>query len=546
MQPESYQDKSKLLKIISKRAELEEGEEAVRKILREAFRSKKISTKELAYLTNLPVPVTAAVRRELENEGLLTRNGGAFLTEKGEKFVKDQLGLIYPQRFICPTCHGRSIQIPDEFTPVLERLRKHLSTRPKPLPWLDQTHGTPETALLRALFMLEKGDVEGRKIIFLGDDDFTSIAVGLLKAAKEIKVVDVDIRLLDAIQLISEKENIQVDCVECDLRKSFPQNLQHKYDVVFTDPPYTIAGLILFISRGIMALQRRKGASIFLAFAHQNPKKMLVIQKALSAMGLAIVEQVPRFNIYEGAEMFANTTSLAYLETTEKTKPLVTGAFSNKLYTGEITQTIRTYRCRCGEQVKVGATETFRTVEKLKTRGCPKCKKTKGFKLIKKQKLKEVLVERLTLRNFKWTDFPAILEFEREIARESFPEAPILDEEYHRQKLEKAVKREPNMLKVALLDNDIVGWLWLRTEKDRNTNEKFGYIKTIIVKPEHRHQGFGRKLMEAAKYYFLSKEIHRIDLIVSATNHDAASFFEEVGFEREHSTMRKRLKNEEK
>jgi predicted methyltransferase/ribosomal protein S18 acetylase RimI-like enzyme len=546
MQPERYQDKSDLLRIISEKAELEEGEEAVRKILREAFRSQKISTKELAYLTNLPVPVTAAVRRELENEGLLARNEGAFLTKKGEKFVKDQLGLIYPHRFICPTCQGRSINVPDEFTPILKKLRKHLSIRPKPLPWLDQTHGTPETALLRALFMLEKGDVEGRKIIFLGDDDFTSIAVGLLKAAKEITVVDVDSRLLDAIRLISEEENIHVDCVECDLRIPFPQNLQHKYDVVFTDPPYTIAGLTLFVSRGIMALQRRKGASVYLAFAHQSPKKMLATQKTLNAMELTLVAQIPRFNIYEGAEMFANTTLLAHLETTEKTKPLVPEAFGSKLYTGEITKTIRTYQCRCGEQAKVGATEAFKTVEELKMRGCPKCGKTKGFKLMKKQKLKEVLAERLTLRNFKLTDFPAILEFEREIARKSFPDAPILDEEYHKQKLEKAMEKEPSRLKVALLDNDIVGWLWLRIEKDRNTNEKFGYIKTIIVKPEHRHQGFGRKLIEAAKHYFLNKGIHRIDLIASGADHDAASFFEEVGFERQHSTMRKKLKNEEK
>jgi len=546
MRQERHQDKSNLLKVISEKAELEESGEAVRKILREVFRNQKISTKELARCTQLPVPVTAAVRRELESEGLLARNRGAFLTKKGEKFVREQLGLVFSQRLICQTCQGRSIQVPNEFAPILEKLRKHLSTRPKPLPWLDQAYGTPETALVRALYMLEKGDVEGRKIIFLGDDDFTSVAVGLLRSAKEITVVDVDPRLLKAIQLISKQENLHITCVECNLRKLFPKNLQYKHDIVFTDPPYTIAGLTLFISRGIIALQRRKGAGIYLAFAHQSPKKMLTMQKTLNAMGLAIVEQIPRFNIYEGAEMFANTTFLARLETTEKTKPLVKEAFDGKLYTGEVTQTVRTYQCRCGEQVDVGVTASVRTIEELKAEGCPKCRKTRGFKLIKKQKLKEALAERFTLRDFKWTDFPSILEFEREIAIKSFPEAPILDEEYHKQKLEKALKEESNNLKVALLGNEIVGWLWLKTEKDRNTMEKFGYIKTIIVKPKHRHQGFGRKLMEAAKRYFLNKGIRRIDLIVSATNYDAALFFEDVGFEREHSTMRKRLKSEEK
>jgi len=155
------------------------------------------------------------------------------------------------------------------------------------------------------------------------------------------------------------------------------------------------------------------------------------------------------------------------------------------------------------------------------------------------------LTERLVLRNFAWADFSAILAFEREIAIKSFPEAPILNEEYHRQKLERTMRTAAGGLKVALLDDEIVGWLWLRTEKDRSTNEKFGYIKTIIVEPEHRHQGFGRMLMKAAEIYFLKKGIQRIDLIVSNNNHSAALFFEEVGFEREHSTMRKKLKNEE-
>jgi ribosomal protein S18 acetylase RimI-like enzyme len=268
---------------------------------------------------------------------------------------------------------------------------------------------------------------------------------------------------------------------------------------------------------------------------------MLGVQRILTTMGLIITERIPRFNTYEGAEMFANTTSLERLETTEKTKPLITEAFEGKMYTGEITKTIRTYQCRCGERASVGETEPFQTIEELKARGCPKCGKKKGFKLTEKQKLKEVLVERLSIRNFRLTDFPTILGFEREIAERSFPEAPILDEDYHRRKLEKAVESGHEGLKVAVLGGEIVGWLWLRVEKDRTTNEKFGYIKSIIVKPDYRYQGLGKKLIGAAGEYFLSRGIRRIDVIASAANYEATLFFEGLGYEREHLTMRKQL-----
>jgi ribosomal protein S18 acetylase RimI-like enzyme len=94
---------------------------------------------------------------------------------------------------------------------------------------------------------------------------------------------------------------------------------------------------------------------------------------------------------------------------------------------------------------------------------------------------------------------------------------------------------------VAVLNDEVVGWLWLRTEKDRNTSEKFGYIKSIFVEPSYRHLGFGTELMRVAERYFLSRGIRRTDLIVSAANYDGELFFEEIAFERQHSTMRKTL-----
>lgn len=541
MRSEKEIDPVDFLRIISERAKLKEGREGVRKIFQEIYRSRKVGTKELAHLTKLPIPVTAAVRRELEKEGMLAREGGAVLTEKGETFAKKQLGLTYTQRQTCSTCQGKGVGITDLFKPMLKELREYLNKRPRAVTWLDQTHGTAETALLRALFMLDRGSVEGRKIVFLGDDDFTSIAVGLLKAAKEITVVDVDPRLIRTIDEISKQENLGINCVEHDLREILPRHLVSRYDIVFTDPPYTTSGLALFVSRGLSALRRRNGASVYLAYAHQPPKEMLKVQKTLNKMGLYIVEHIPSFNRYEGAEMFANTTSIMRLETTEEMRPLITGSFVDKLYTGEINETCRIYRCSCGLQIKVGSAEKIRTVEELKRIGCPKCSKKRGFKLFKKRKLKDRLLQGFRLREFRKDDYASILEFEMEIAVKSFPEAPILSEDYHKQKLERTVMKAPDSLKVAVLNDEVVGWLWLRTERDRSTNERFGYIKSIIVKPQYRHQGLGMRLLEAAEKYFLDLGIDRVDLIVSETNFGAALFFEDAGFQRKHSTMRKRI-----
>jgi len=370
---------------ISRRTRLPEGEEAVRRILREIYRHGRIGTKDLAYATRLPVPVVAAVRRELEKIGLIARRAGAILTSEGEEYVRKILGLSMKGSLVCEVCSGKTIIVKEEFRGILEKMEKYANLRPRPYTWLDQAFCTPETAVLRALFMLEEGDVEGRRIIFLGDDDLTSIATGLLRASRKITVIDIDERLLELINDASRSEGINIECVHHDLREPLPNGLKNSYDVVFTDPPYTIQGLKLFLSRGIEALRKRRCASIYLAFAHKPPKEMLSLQAAINEMGLYIREMIPRFNRYEGAEMFANTTFLAKLETTEVTRPSITGPFDGKIYTGEASPSIRIYRCQCGHTISVGFGEKFRTIEDLKARRCPRCGRKRGFRLIKKQ-----------------------------------------------------------------------------------------------------------------------------------------------------------------
>ena len=376
-----------ILELIVQRTGIPEGEEAIRRILREIYRHGRIGTKDLAYATRLPVPVVAAVRRELEKAGLITRKAGAILTREGEEYVRNILGLSVRESLICPYCSGKTILIEDKYQSILKKLEEYSKLRPHPYTWLDQAFCTPETAVLRALFMLEEGDVEGRRIIFLGDDDLTSVATGLLKVSKEITVIDIDDRILKLIDDISESEGIGIECIHHDLRQPLPDRLKNKYDVVFTDPPYTITGLKLFLSRGIEALRRRKCASIYLAFAHKPPEEMLDLQAAINEMNLLFREIIPRFNRYEGAEMFANTTMLVKIETTEGTHPSIVGPYEEKIYTGEVSPKIRTYKCKCGYTIDVGSGREFQTIEDLKVKGCPRCGRKKGFRIIRKRTL---------------------------------------------------------------------------------------------------------------------------------------------------------------
>jgi predicted methyltransferase len=373
---------------IAARMDLKEGEEAVRRVLREVYRRGKVGTKDLARAVRLPIPVTAAIRRELEKAGIVVRKGGATLSEAGEKYVTEVLGMAKGEDLAGPQGKGWKMPLTREHEAILEKLREYGRLRPAPIPQLDQAHATPETALRRALYMLEEGDLAGRSILFLGDDDLTSVSADLLGVARRLTVVDIDERLLDTIKEISGKEGLGIECVHHDLREPLPEDLVGKFDTFFTDPPYTTAGLRLFLSRGVQSLRRRKTASAYLAFADKPPLEMLDVHRAILGMGLFVEELIPRFNEYEGAEIFANITFLARLKATEEAEPAIRGAFNGEIYTGEVRPTLRFYMCRCGREIEVGAGREYATVEDLKSMGCPGCGRDEGFRLRKKVHLR--------------------------------------------------------------------------------------------------------------------------------------------------------------
>lgn len=374
-----------ILEKVFQKIRMDEGLCTLEKILLEVYLHKGISTKDLARRILLPVPIATAVKKEMIKAGLLVQDRGIWVTSQGKKFVEEVLGFGGLDRDLYNYFMKADYsQLIDELKDEMETLTTIFDGRPQVDVTLDQSKCTTTTSMKRAILCLKQNFLIGRKILCVGDDDLVSIAIGLLLKKlfpskgwgnTHIHVIDLDRRFLKYIDETAQLEGIPVTCCHADLRDPIPSDILNRFDCFFTDPPYTLQGIELFVSRGISALKKQIGLPVFLSFAHKSPNFSLNMQRSLIQMGLSIVEVIPHFNEYEGAQMIGGTGQMIVLQTTQTTQPLVEGTFRDALYTGELKKTLRIYRCKsCSERFKVGSKESFVTIELLKASGCPRCR----------------------------------------------------------------------------------------------------------------------------------------------------------------------------
>lgn len=224
-----------------------------------------------------------------------------------------------------------------------EKYRKNLKflntiqkLKPLPLRDFDQFTATIETTAKRASLLNFFADIREKRILFLGDDDFSSIATANYNMVKEITVLDIDERILESIRKISIQEKLEIEVIKYDVRKKLPKTLSGKYDIVFTDPPYTLEGIKLFTSRAIEALNHKnQSARLYICFGNSDRAKerFIPIYDTLIKSGLMIRWIFDKFNRYSGAESIGSSSSLIICDVTPKTKPLIDRDYDRPIYT---------------------------------------------------------------------------------------------------------------------------------------------------------------------------------------------------------------------
>ena len=204
---------------------------------------------------------------------------------------------------------------------------------------LDQCHCTVDTKLRRLLAIHEAGALVGRRILLLGDDDLTALALHLLvrrhgaqATIASLAIVDVDPALVSFLQQELAGAPFPVTCLEHDLRRPLPPGLAGAFDTVVTDPPYTTAAARLFLSRAGEALAGGTG-DVFLSFGSRRPDATAELQDAIVETGFVIQRLSRDFNEYVGAGVLGGTSHLYHLAATGRLTPTVTGTFAGPLYT---------------------------------------------------------------------------------------------------------------------------------------------------------------------------------------------------------------------
>ena len=311
---------------------LSEGAEGVEKILRNINNVKGIPLHDLSRKVAIPVPVIAAVRKELEKTGILTRDSGLMLTESGKSLL-NSIGVSKGNNIVLNSGYN----FPECFESIKSDLRQILNNRPDVNYALDQSHVDVTTLIMRAAYLFHHDAIEGRDVLFLGDDDLTSVAVFLLAQKLEayprsISIIDIDRRILDFIEATIDMNKIDCHLTHANLLEPLPSNMASQFDVFFTDPPYTIKGFKLFVSRGVESLKADTGKYGFINFPSRIPDDTVELFALMSQMGLAVQEVVNGFNSYIGAQIHASRSNMIRCVTSSATKPLTIDS-SDPIYT---------------------------------------------------------------------------------------------------------------------------------------------------------------------------------------------------------------------
>lgn len=249
----------------------------------------------------IPFPFAVRILRELQEGGYIRYDSDTTrLTARGQTLANELHAAAEPN-MTCPHCAGSGTDW-GKLQSVYDRFVEIYAARPRnENPEYDQGSMTPESLFRRLALMAHMGDLQGARIVNLGDDDLASVAIALTGLAASITVLEIDDRIGDYIAGAAKKHNLPITVRHQDLTRALPADLKGTFDTFVCDPPETEAGLLLFVEKGLALLQAGDahagyfGATVLEA---SLPKWARWQKRLLNAHEIAFTHILPPFTEY--------------------------------------------------------------------------------------------------------------------------------------------------------------------------------------------------------------------------------------------------------
>lgn len=201
----------------------------------------------------IPFPFAVKILRALRDGGYL-KFEPTCLTARGQELA-NELRVCPAPDYKCPTCAGSGTNW-QVLQNIYARYLEIFNSRPRNEDAnLDQGAMTPESLFWRLALMIQQGDVAGREIVTLGDDDLASIALALTDLPARVTVLEIDARICEFIASVAQTHGLNIRVLQQDLTARLPNELLGTCDTFVCDPPETEAGLLLFVEKGLALLK---------------------------------------------------------------------------------------------------------------------------------------------------------------------------------------------------------------------------------------------------------------------------------------------------
>lgn len=264
-------------------------------------------------LADVPIGAVCEGLRVLREVGWVTWDEGRIhLTPAGEEACQ-ALHIAEALELRCAACGGTGVEL-GPVTTVASAFRNIARARPKAIQKFDQGYITVDGTLARIAFMWSRGDLWGKDLVVLGDDDLVSVAAALTRVPRRVVALDIDERIVGFVEEVARAEDLGIEVVRHDLREPLPEEFLSRFDTFVCDPPESLRGFLAFVHRGLCSL-RGPGSAGYLGLTRREAslEKWRQIQQKLLGVGTVITDLRDDFHTYQNWPYMERMRAWAWL-----------------------------------------------------------------------------------------------------------------------------------------------------------------------------------------------------------------------------------------